>query len=213
MKAVWDTKAKMAQRQVAAYIRVSTDNDEQQSSFNLQRKEFTDRINEAVTKHTWNILIINSNRKYSFIYTKVPGAPDYSRSYWEIDKTSYILKETSKVTVYLVDKLGVNLGTLDGNLDSKKENIQVQTIKDSKNALYSYNSINSNNIQYTYIYESIGNYKVSVFYNSQIIGKQKDINVAYQTVDLQKSKLYYNIDNTNDILMSTSIQTNIKSFL
>ena len=45
MKAVWDTKAKMAQRQVAAYIRVSTDNDEQQSSFNLQRKEFTDRIN------------------------------------------------------------------------------------------------------------------------------------------------------------------------
>ena len=30
---------------VAAYIRVSTDNDEQQSSFNLQRKEFTDRIN------------------------------------------------------------------------------------------------------------------------------------------------------------------------
>ena len=170
---------------------------------------FTDRINEAVTKHTWNILIINSNRKYSFIYTKVPGAPDYSRSYWEIDKTSYILKETSKVTVYLVDKLGVNLGTLDGNLDSKKENIQVQTIKDSKNALYSYNSINSNNIQYTYIYESIGNYKVSVFYNSQIIGKQKDINVAYQTVDLQKSKLYYNIDNTNDILMSTSIQTNI----
>jgi hypothetical protein len=115
---------------------------------------FTDRINEAVTKHTWNILIINSNRKYSFIYTKVPGAPDYSRSYWEIDKTSYILKETSKVTVYLVDKLGVNLGTLDGNLDSKKVNIQVQTIKDSKNALYSYNSINSNNIQYTYQVES-----------------------------------------------------------
>ena len=172
---------------------------------------FTDRINEAITNHIWNIFIINSNRKYSFIYTKVPGSVNYSKSYWEIDKTSYILKETSKVTIYLLDKLGVNLGTLNGNLDSIKGNIQVNVINNTYNTLYSYNSLNSEHLKYIYTYESIGNYKVSVFYNNQIIGQPKDINVAYQKVDLQKSKLYYNINNTNDILMTTSIQTNINS--
>ena len=80
---------------------------------------------------------VNHRKEINYHCNKIPGAPDYSRSYWKIDKTSYILKETSKVTLYLANKLGVNLGTLDGNLDSKKGNIQVQTFKDSKNALYS----------------------------------------------------------------------------
>ena len=72
----------------------------------------TDQIPFAITKHTWNINIVASNRKYSFIYSKIPGAPDLLKSYWTIDKTSYIIKDTSTVTVYLLAKLGVNLGTL-----------------------------------------------------------------------------------------------------
>ena len=169
---------------------------------------FTDKINEVITKHTWNIFIVDSNRKYSFIYNKVPGVPDLSKSYWIIDKTSYILKETSTVSIYLLDRLGVNLGIIDGNLNTEKEKLQVIT-NNGNNAYYTYSSLNSDNIKYTYKYESIGDYKVSVFYNSQLIGEKKDINVAYQNVDLKTSKLYYNIDNVNDNLMLTSVQTNI----
>ena len=171
---------------------------------------FTDKISEAVSKHTWNIIVVESNRKYSFIYAKEPGAPDLSKSYWTIDKTSYIIKDTSTVTVYLLDKLGVNLGTLEGNLDSKKDKVKVITNKD-QDYNYNYNSIGSDNIIYTYTYEAIGDYKVMVTYDGEIIGNKKDINVAYQEVELKNGKLYYNVDGKIDNLMLITTQTNINS--
>ena len=100
---------------------------------------FTDQINEVITKHIWNIGVVASNKKYSFIYTKNPGAPDFSRSYWTIDKTSYIFKETSTVNVYLLDKLGVNLGTLDGKLKSESSKVKVVANKGSDEYKYNYN--------------------------------------------------------------------------
>jgi len=169
---------------------------------------FTDQIKEAITKHTWNIIVVESNRKYSFIYTKVPGVPDLSKSYWTIDKTSYIIKDSSTVTVYLLDKLGVNLGTLEGNLESKKNKVKVIANKD-QDYNYNYNSIGSDNIIYTYTFEAIGDYKVSVTYDGETIGEKKDINVAYQEVELKNSKMFYNLDGNTDNLMLTAKQTNI----
>ena len=170
----------------------------------------TDQIPFAMTKHTWNINIVESNRKYSFIYNKIPGAPDLLQSYWTIDKTSYFLKETSTISVYLLDRLGVNLGTLEGKLNTEKGLVTVITNK-GKDYSYNYNSITSTNILYTYIYEEIGDYKVSVSYNGIEIGYKKDINVAYQKVDLKTSKLYYKIGDQNDVLMFTTTQTNINN--
>ena len=170
---------------------------------------FTDKINEVIEKHTWNIVIGKSKRKYSFIYTKIPGSPNTTKSFWEIDKNSYILKETSIISVYLLDKLGVNLGKLDGKLNSEKGKIQVRI--ENENKLYIFHSINSEYIKYTYNYEAIGDYKVSVYYNGKSIGEDKNIKVDYQKVDLKASKLYYNVDNKNDNLMLASIQTNINN--
>ncbi|MBR3661269.1 MAG: hypothetical protein IKN63_05170, partial [Bacilli bacterium] len=177
--------------------------------FNSNSYLFTDTIPEAITKHTWNIIIVESNRKYSFIYTKIPGKPDLSKSYWTIDKTSYILKETSIVSVYLIDRLGVNLGTLEGSLNKEKNNIKVIA---NRVIDYSYtlNSFGSDYIIYQYTFEEIGDYKVKVTYNGQIIGEEKTINIAYQKVDLKSGKLYYNIGN-DDILMLTTTQTNINN--
>ena len=174
---------------------------------------FTDKIQTVISKHTWNIYIVESNRKYSFIYTKVPGVPDLSKSYWKIDKTSYILKETSIVTVYLIDRLGVYLGSLENNLDNEKDKVSVKTKKGNDIASYTYNSFTSEYIKYTYTYQNIGNYEVSVTYNNQNMQEKKDIEVAYQKVDLKTSKLYYNIDNVNDNLMSLTAQTNINNIL
>ena len=175
--------------------------------------KITDQINEAITKHTWNVIVVKSNRKYSFIYTKVPGAPSTEKSYWTIDKESYIMGETSTVYVYLIDKLGVNLGTLDGKLDKEKNNIKVKTQNRAIISNYNYDSTSSNNIVYSLTYTAVGNYEVSVEYDNKSIGEKKNINIAYQKVDLKNSKLYYNLDNTNDVLMSLSTQTNINNLL
>ena len=171
---------------------------------------FTDKINQAITKHTWNIKILDSNRIYSFIYNRIPGAPDFSKSYWTIDKSSYILKETSTVNVYLVDKYGVNLGTENKRLDKERSSIIV-TAKKTKDFPYAYNSVTSTFAKYTYAFQDIGTYKISVKYKGKTIGQEKNIAINYQTVDLKTSKLYYNINNKNDILMSTTTQTNINS--
>ena len=174
---------------------------------------FTDEITKVITQHTWNIIVVESNRKYSFIYTKVPGAPDTSKSYWSIDKTSYLLMETSSVSVYLLDRLGVNLGTIEGKL--KNELSKVKTITNNgTDYLYKQNSISSDNIGYTFKYEAIGNYKVSVAYDGKLIGKKKDIDIVYQRVDLLKSKLYYKLENQDEeIQMSISTDTNIDNLL
>jgi hypothetical protein len=81
---------------------------------------FTDKIDTVITKHIWNIVCEASGRQYSFIYTKVAGKPDPSQSSWTIDKTAYIVYETSTVLVTLRDRLGVNVGTVAGKLEEEK---------------------------------------------------------------------------------------------
>ena len=127
-----------------------------------------------------------------------------------IDKDSYILKETSTINVYLVDKLGVNLGTESERLNNEKGSVTVVANKEN-DISYTYNSLTSTYIKYIHAFEDIGTYKISVKYKGKLIGQEKNIIINYQTVDLKSSKLYYNIDNKNDNPMSISTQTNINN--
>ena len=172
---------------------------------------FTDKIYTAITKHTWTIICTESNKKYSFTYNRIAGKVDTNKSYWEIDKTAYILKETSTVLVTLVDKYGVNIGTIEGQLLKEKEKVKVYT-NNGKDLLYGYNSItNDINMKYLYQYILIDDYEVRVTYDGIQIGKRENITVSYQTIDLQKSQLFYIIENEELNLMLTSTQTNINN--
>ena len=172
---------------------------------------FEDKISEVITKHVWDIVCVESNRKYSFIYTKVPGKVDLDKSFWTIDKTSYVINEISTVLVVLKDRLGVNVGIVEGRLLTEKEKVKVYTNKD-KDIEYDYNSITSeNNIKYLYTYKAIGNYKVRVTYDGQQIKDKVDVTVSYQKIDLKSSKLYYDLYNGKETLMETSQTTNINN--
>ena len=173
---------------------------------------FKDTINEPITKHVWNIICVESNRKYSFIYTKEPGKPDVSQSSWTIDKTAYILYDTSIVLVTLKDRLGVNVGTVEGKLTSEKDKVVVSSTANSKAYEYKYNSVtNDNNLKYTYSYQLIGSYEVSVTYDGEEIPENKNITVSYQEIDLKTSKLYYDLFDGKEILMLISTATNINN--
>ena len=173
---------------------------------------FTDGITVIVTKHVWNIVCVESNRKYSFIYTKIPGEVDISKSYWTIDKTDYIIKETSIVLVTLVDRLGVNIGTVEGRLLKEKDSVKVVTTKD-KDILYSYNSnTNDFSLKYNYQYKEIGKYNVSVSYKGKEIKPYVvEVSVSYEKVNLKTSKLFYDKGDGKENLMSTTVQTNINN--
>ena len=172
---------------------------------------FTDKIYTAINKHTWNIICNESGKKYSFTYTRIPGKVDVDKSYWTIDKTEYILYETSTVLVTLVDRYGVNLGTISGKLLEEKDKLKVITHKD-KDLTYDFDSITSdNNIKFLHSYKSIGEFEVSVYYDEKQIRERKTINVAYQTIDLKSSKLFYDIGDGVENEMSTNVQTNINN--
>ena len=173
--------------------------------------DFTDKIEEPVTKHVWDITCLASNRKYSFIYTRVPGKVDVDKSDWTIDKTNYIIYENSTVLVTLRDRLGVNVGTVEGRLLKEKDLVKVVT-NNGKDALYDYNSItNDNEIKYKYNYTLIGNYKVSVTYDGKQIKEKKDVTVSYPKIDLKTSKLYYDLFDGKENLMLTTVNTNINN--
>ena len=170
--------------------------------------DFTDKIEEPVTKHVWDITCLASNRKYSFIYTRVPGKVDVTKSDWSIDKTDYIIYENSTVLVILRDRLGVNVGTVEGRLLKEKDLVKVVT----NNLLYNYNSITSENeIKYKYNYTVIGKYQVSVSYDGKQIKDKKNVTVSYPKIDLKASKLYYDLFNGKEILMLTNVNTNINN--
>ena len=172
---------------------------------------FKDKINVAIRQHTWNIICVESNKKYSFSYIKIAGKVDINKSYWTIDKTEYILYESSNVLVTLLDKYGVNLGTIEGKLTEEKGKLSVIANKD-KDIPYDYNSItDDNNIKFIYSYKAIGNYKVSVSYDGKQIDEKVDVSVSYQTIDLKNSQLYYDIGDGKENLMLTSVQTNINN--
>ena len=171
---------------------------------------FTDKIEEVVTKHIWDIVCVASNRTYSFIYTKVPGKVDVTKSSWTIDKTNYILYETSTVLITLVDRLGVNVGTVEGRLLNENGKIKVNADNYGKVSLYNYNSITKDNkLEYKNKYQLVGKYNISVTYDNKQIQKQVEITVSYQTIDLKKSRLYYDLYNGKENLMKTTEQTNI----
>ena len=170
---------------------------------------FTHKIYTYVPKHTWNILITESQRKYSFIYNRVPGKVDPSKSYWTIDKTEYILKETSTVLVTLCDRYGVNVGIVEGRLLKEKDYVNVTT-NNGKDISYNYNSITDDNqIKYKYQYIVIGQYEVRVTYDGKQIGDRVNVTVIYQKIDPKTSKLYYVIENDELNLMYPKVQTNI----
>ena len=172
---------------------------------------FTDKINVAIRQHTWNIICVESNKKYSFSYVKIPGKVDINKSYWTIDKTEYILYESSNVLVTLLDKYGVNLGVIEGKLLEEKDKLSVVTNKD-KDLPYDYDSItDDNNLKFKYSYKAIGTYKVSVSYNGEQIGEKEDVSVSYQKIDLKNSQLFYDIGNGKENLMLTTVQTNLNN--
>ena len=187
--------------------------------YNLEFKDentdylFTDKIETVITKHVWNIICIASQRKYSFIYTKIAGKPDPSQSSWTIDKTSYIIKETSTVLVTLRDRLGVNIGTIEGKLLEEVQNLKVvATDSGNKEYNYKYNSITDDaNIKYLNEFNIVDKYLVSVSYNGAQIGDKVEITVSYDVISLKDSKLYYDLFNGKEILMLTSEQTNINN--
>ena len=170
---------------------------------------FYDNIKQAITKHVWNILIVESNRKYSFIYTRVPGAVDVTKSFYTIDKTNYIIKESSTVVVTLRDKYEVNVGTQEGRLEKEIKNTNVVTKQTTETKYES--KITKTTITYTYTYSEIGKYELSVTYNNQQIEKKTEVTVSYQEISTEKSKLFYDIGNKNEILMSTTSQANINN--
>ena len=173
---------------------------------------FTDEIKQAVTKHTWNIVCVESNKKYSFIYTRVPGKVNIDKSYWSIDKTEYIVQETSTVLIVLNDKYGVNVGTVSGRLEKEKEKVKVVANSEKDLYSYSYSSItNEINLKYTYIYEETGKYQITISYDNQQIKEKVEIIVSYQTIDIKTSKLYYDIGDGKENLMITTAQTNINN--
>ena len=181
--------------------------------FNNSNKDyiFTDKINVAILQHTWNIICVESSRKYSFSYAKIPGKVDISKSYWTIDKTEYILNESSNVLVTLLDKYGVNLGTIEGKLSEEKGKLSVVANKD-KDLPYDYDCITGDyNIKFKYSYKAIGTYKVSVSYDGEQINEKVDVSVSYQTIDLKNSQLYYDIGDGIENLMLISVQTNINN--
>ena len=166
---------------------------------------FTDKIDTYVEKHTWNIVCLASGKKYSFIYNRLPGKVDLDKSYWEIDKTEYIVEETSTVLVTLLDRLGVNVGIVKGNLEKEEKNVVVNI---SNGKTYAFNSItNDNKLKYLYQYTKVGNYDVSVKYSGKQLKEKKAVTVSYEKVDLNKSKLYYDLGDHIETLMLTTKKT------
>jgi len=58
---------------------------------------FTDNIKEAITKQVWTITVVESNKKCTFLYTRLPGKVDVTKSEYTLDKKDYILNEKSIV--------------------------------------------------------------------------------------------------------------------
>ena len=172
---------------------------------------FTDKIDQAVTKHVWTITCTASNNQYQFIYTRRPGKVDVGKSEWSIDKTEYIIKETSTVLVTLRERYGVNVGTEPGRLENERQFVTVVT-NNGKNLPYDFNTITDDNkLKYLYSYQEVGKYKVSVDYDKKQIGDKKDVIVKYPEIDLKNSKLYINKGDNKDTLMSPDVQTNVNN--
>jgi hypothetical protein len=167
----------------------------------------TDNIKQAITKHVWTITVVESNKKYTFVYTRLPGKVDVTKSSYTIDKKDYILNEKSTVEVTLRDRYEVNVATEQGRLVKEEKSTQVVT-KDTKDNKYT-SEVQKSTIKYTYTYTVIGKYELTVTYDGKQIGEKTEITVSYQTVDTKTSKLYYDKGDNKETFMSTEQETNI----
>ena len=167
----------------------------------------TDNIQQAITKHVWTITVVESGKKYTFVYTRLPGKVDVTKSSYTIDKKDYILNEKSTVVVTLRDKYEVNIATEEGRLVKEEKSTKVTT-SESKEKKYT-SEVQKETIKYTYTYTVIGKYEVVVTYDGQQIKEKTDVSVSYQSVDTKKSKLYYDKGDNSEIFMSTTSETNI----
>ena len=168
----------------------------------------TDNIKQAITKHVWTITVNESSKKYTFVYTRLPGKVDVTKSFYTIDKNIYILKEVSTVTVTLRDKYEVNAATEQERLVKELPKTKVVT-KESKEYQYTYSKIEDINIKYVYTYAIIGKYKVTVTYDGNQIGKKSDVTVTYQAVDTKTSKLFYDKGDSQEIFMTPNNEIDI----
>ena len=169
---------------------------------------FTDNIKQAITKHVWTITVVESSKKYTFVYTRLPGKVDVTKSFYTIDKNIYILKEVSTVTVTLRDKYEVNVATEQERLVKEQPKTKVVT-KESKEYQYTFSKIEDINLKYVYPYAIIGKYEVTVTYDGKQIGKKSDVTVTYQTVDTKTSKLFYEKGDSQEIFMTPNNEIDI----
>ena len=110
--------------------------------------------------------------------------------------------------------MGVNVGTISGNLANLNKNVQLSVLdkSDNKASKYNYNSITKENgLKYLYNYNKVGNYEVSVTYDNKLIKQKVNIKVIYQKVSLKSSKLYYDLGNKIEVLMFTQNNTRINN--
>ena len=168
---------------------------------------FTDNIKQAITKHVWTITVVESNKKYTFVYTRLPGKVDVEKSSYTINKKDYILNEKSTVVVTLRDRYEVNVATEEGRL-VKEEKVTKVTTTESKEKKYT-SEVQKETIKYTYTYTIIGKYEVVVTYDGKQIKEKSDVTVSYQSVDTKTSKLYYDKGDNKETFMSTEQETNI----
>ena len=177
--------------------------------YNESKNTYTliDNIKQAITKHVWTITVVESQKKYTFVYTRLPGKVDVTKSSYTIDKKDYILNEGSIVEVTLRDRYEVNVASEEGRLAKEETKTQVVT-KDTKDNKYT-SSVQKSTIQYTYTYTAIGKYELTVTYDGKQIGEKAEIIVSYQTVDTKTSKLYFDKGDNKETFMSTETETNI----
>ena len=169
--------------------------------------KFNDNIKQAITKHVWTITVVESGKKYTFVYTRLPGKVDVTKSEYTIDKKDYILNEKSTVVVTLRDRYSVNVATETGRLVKEEKSTQVTTTE-SKEKKYT-SEVQKETIKYTYSYTIIGKFEVVVTYDGKQIKEKSDVTVSYQTVDSKTSKLYYDKGDKKETFMSTETETNI----
>jgi len=177
--------------------------------YNESKNTYTlnDNIKQAITKHVWTITVVESSKTYTFVYTRLPGKVDVTKSFYTIDKKDYILNEKSTVEVTLKDRYEVNVATEEGRLTKEETKTKVVT-NESKDSKYT-SSVQKETIKYTYTYVVIGKYEVTVTYDGQQIKEKTDVTVSYQTVDTKTSKLYYDKGDNKENFMSTTSETNI----
>ena len=174
---------------------------------------FTDKTALGGLKTSWYFTCLESNNRYTFTYTKIPGKVDPGKSSYTVDKPVYYVQETSYVEVTLKDSFGMNIEDAEKRLNKEKDNVKV-IATGAKDVTYEFDSITDHKtIKYKYTYGTVGNYDVSVLYNNKnILPVKTPIKVIYPEISLDKSKLFINKNNNDkEILMDINSPTTVNN--